>query len=182
MDIGSTIRTIRKRKNITIAAICEQTGLSQGFMSQLENNKTSPSIATLESIAHALNVPLAYLLLSKEERMHIVRREERRLTSGGGQPMEVYELGTTRNMRVVLVELPPGCSSSEVAVEHEGEEIHTIVEGRILVEYGVDQAELEAGDSFSWNAVVPHRVTNIGEDTARILISVYRELEGKWDV
>lgn len=75
MNIGSTIRTIRKRKNITIAQICEETGLSQGFMSQVETNKTSPSIATLESIAKALKVPLAYLSAAK-------RRNEWRLSGG----------------------------------------------------------------------------------------------------
>ena len=77
MDIGTAIRAIRRRKNITIARICEQTGLSQGFMSQVETNKTSPSIATLENIAAALDVPLAYLLLKKEERMKVTRKEER---------------------------------------------------------------------------------------------------------
>lgn len=66
MNIGSNIRTIRKRKHITIAQICETTGLSQGFMSQVETNKTSPSIATLSLIADALNVPLAYLLLKRK--------------------------------------------------------------------------------------------------------------------
>ncbi len=177
MEIGSMIRAIRKRKNITIAQICEQTGLSQGFMSQLENNKTSPSLATLESIATVLNVSLAHLLLSREERIHVVKKDERPLTSIGQQPMKVYELGITRNMRVTLVELPAGCSSSEKMIAHEGEEIHTVVQGRVRVEYGAEVSELEAGDSFSWNAVVPHRVTNIGEESATILISVYRERE-----
>ena len=76
MDIGSTIRAIRKRKKITIAQICEETGLSQGFMSQVETNKTSPSIATLDNIAKALNVPLPYLLMKKE-------RSNERCSEGG---------------------------------------------------------------------------------------------------
>ncbi len=177
MDIGSMIRAIRKRKNITIAQICEQTGLSQGFMSQLENNKTSPSLATLESIAAVLNVSLAHILLSREERINVVKKDERPLTSIGKQPMKVYELGITRHMRVTLVELPAGYASSDKMIAHEGEEIHTIVEGQLRVEYGSEVAELSAGDSFSWSAVVPHRVTNIGEDTAKVLISVYRERE-----
>lgn len=42
MNIGSAIREIRQRRGITIAQICEGTGLSKGFMSQVENNKTSP--------------------------------------------------------------------------------------------------------------------------------------------
>lgn len=74
MDIGATIRAIRKRKNITIAQICDTTGLSQGFMSQVETNKTSPSIATLENIAQALKVPLAYLLLKKKNACRLSAR------------------------------------------------------------------------------------------------------------
>ncbi len=66
MNIGSAIREIRQRRGITIAQICEGTGLSKGFMSQVENNKTSPSISTLETISNFLNVPLPYLLLEQK--------------------------------------------------------------------------------------------------------------------
>ena len=44
-------------------------------------------------------------------------------------------------------------------------------------EAGEDVETLEAGDSFTWNAIVPHEVTNIGEDPAVVLIAVSKELE-----
>ncbi|OAS21246.1 helix-turn-helix domain-containing protein [Paenibacillus oryzisoli] len=175
MDIGSTIRAIRKRKNITIAQICEETGLSQGFMSQVETNKTSPSIATLEHIAQALKVPLAYLLLKKEDRMHIVRKNERRTTTSGSEKLKVEHLSSTKNVRMMLVEFPPGASIGDVPHAHEGEEVHMVVSGRIYAEQGEDGAEFGEGDSFSWNACTPHVVRNIGEDTAIVLISIYTE-------
>lgn len=177
MDIGSTIRAIRKRKNITIAQICEETGLSQGFMSQVETNKTSPSITTLESIAKALKVPLAYLLLQKEERMHIVRKEERRITTSGTQKLKVSHLSYTKNVRMMLVEFPPGASTGEVPHAHEGEEVHVVIKGRIYAEQGEDAAEFGEGDSFSWNACTPHLVKNIGEEMAVVLISIYTETD-----
>lgn len=175
MDIGSTIRSIRKRKNITIAQICEKTGLSQGFMSQVETNKTSPSIATLEHIAGALDVPLAYLLLKKEERMQIVRKEERILTSSGPEQLRVFHLGSTQHMRMMIVEIPPGASTGEIPHAHEGEEIHLVLQGKIYAEQGEDRAIFEEGDSFSWNACTPHRVRNDGEQPALVLISVYHD-------
>lgn len=64
LDIGSKIRSIRNKK-ITIAQMCEGTGLSKGFISNVENNNTSPSINTLNTIAEFLKVPLPYLLLEK---------------------------------------------------------------------------------------------------------------------
>jgi transcriptional regulator with XRE-family HTH domain len=177
MDIGSTIRAIRKRKNITIAQICDETGLSQGFMSQVENNKTSPSISTLESIANALKVPLAYLLLKKEERMHIVRKNERTATTSGTDHLRVEHLSSTKNVRMMMVEFPPGASTGDVPHAHEGEEVHLVVKGRIYAEQGDDASEFGEGDSFSWNACTPHSVRNIGKEPAIVLISIYRETD-----
>jgi transcriptional regulator with XRE-family HTH domain len=175
MDIGSTIRAIRKRKNITISQICEATGLSQGFMSQVENNKTSPSIATLESITNALKVPLAYLLLRQEERMNIVRKDERKISNSGTERLKVEHLSSTKNVKMMLVEFPLGSSTGNEPHAHEGEEVHLVVKGRIYAEQGEDSAEFAEGDSFSWNACTPHWVKNISDETAIVLISVYTE-------
>ena len=182
MDIGSTIRAIRKRKNITIAQICDTTGLSQGFMSQVETNKTSPSISTLENIADALKVPLAYLLLKKEERMRIVRRDERTITTSGSAQLKVEHLSSTKNVRMMIVEFPPGAATGDTPHAHEGEEVHMVIKGRIYAEQGEDGAEFGEGDSFSWNACTPHLVKNIGEDTAIVLISSYTEHENGQDL
>lgn len=177
MDIGSNIRMIRKRKNITIAQICEETGLSQGFMSQIETNKTSPSITTLESIAEALKVPLAYLLLKKNERMSVVRKDERNVTTSGSELLKVEHLSATKNMRMMIVELPPGASTGPMPHAHEGEEVHVVLKGTIYAAQGEDSCEIHEGDSFSWNACTPHLVKNSSEETAIILISVYRETD-----
>jgi transcriptional regulator with XRE-family HTH domain len=182
MDIGSTIRAIRKRKNITIAQICEETGLSQGFMSQVETNKTSPSISTLESIAKTLKVPLAYLLLQKEDRMNIVRKSERPITTSGTEKLKVEHLSSSKNVRMMLVEFPPGASTGKVPHAHEGEEVHVVIKGKIYAEQGEDAAEFGEGDSFSWNACTPHLVKNIGEELALVLISVYTETEHNQDL
>lgn len=81
MDIGSKIRSIRNKKKITIAQMCEGTGLSKGFISNVENNNTSPSINTLNTIAEFLKVPLPYLLLEKKQHMRVVRKDARRTSS-----------------------------------------------------------------------------------------------------
>lgn len=182
MDIGSTIRAIRKRKNMTIAHICEATGLSQGFMSQVETNKTSPSIATLESIAKTLKVPLAYLLLQKEDRMNIVRKSERRITKSGTGDLKVEHLSSTKNVRMMLVEIPAGSSTGEAPHAHEGEEVHVVIKGTIYAEQGEDFAEFGEGDSFSWNACTPHLVKNIGDEPATVLITVYTDTEQQQDL
>jgi transcriptional regulator with XRE-family HTH domain len=174
LDIGSKIRAIRNRKKVTIAQMCEGTGLSKGFVSNVENNNTSPSINTLQTIANYLNVPLPYLLLEKKQHMRVVKKEERTYSSFNN--LKIEHMSSKGGLRLMSVEFPPGTSIGE-AHAHEGEECHLVLKGKVLAEQGEDSFILEEGDSFSWNASVPHTVKNIGEVTAVVLISVYSDTE-----
>lgn len=174
LDIGTKIRAIRNRKKITIAQMCEGTGLSKGFISNVENNNTSPSINTLNTIASFLGVPLPYLLLEKKHNMRIVRENSRRKSTFNG--LKIEHLTSKGGLRMMMVEFPPGTTIGEPH-SHEGEECHLILEGKILAEQGEDSVIVEAGDSFSWNASVPHYVKNVGDVKAVVLISIYSDTE-----
>jgi transcriptional regulator with XRE-family HTH domain len=62
------VRVLRQNQRITVKELSEQTGLSIGMLSKIENGVTSPSLTTLQSLAHALNVPLTALFRQFEER------------------------------------------------------------------------------------------------------------------
>jgi transcriptional regulator with XRE-family HTH domain len=174
MDIGSKIRAIRNRKKITIAQMCEGTGLSKGFISNVENNNTSPSISTLQTIANFLDVPLPYLLLEKKEHMKVVKKSERTYSSFNS--LKVEHISSKGGLKMMSVEFPPGACIGE-AHAHEGIESHLVLEGKVWAQQGEDTFTLEEGDSFSWNASVPHTVKNIGDSKAVVLISVYSDSE-----
>lgn len=174
LDIGSKIRAIRKRKKMTIAQMCEATGLSKGFISNVENNNTSPSISTLQTIASFLGVPLPYLLLEKKQHMRVVRKDARTYTSFHN--LKIEHLSSKSGLKMMIVEFPPGASIGEPNA-HEGEECHLVLEGRLLAEQGEDSIIVEEGDSFSWNASVPHYVKNIGDGKAVVLIAIYSDAE-----
>lgn len=175
MNIGAAIREIRKRKGITIAQICEGTGLSKGFMSQVENNKTSPSISTLETIANFLNVPLPYLLLEQKNRMKIVKKENRKHSMYGEDEQKIEHVAEQGGLRLSLVEIPIGFPKENKPNAHEGEECHLVLRGKLEVQHGEDIAIVEEGDSFSFSACVPHIVRNVGDESALLLISSYAE-------
>jgi len=179
MDIGSTIRAIRNRKKITIAQMSEGTGLSKGFISNMENNHTSPSINTLQTVAKFLEIPLPYLLLEKDQRMRVVRKNERTYTTHNKDNIKVEHLTSQGGLSLQNVEIPPGASTGIEPHTHEGEECHLVLKGKVLAEQGEDSFILEEGDSFSWNASVPHYVKNIGDDTAVILIAIYKGADDK---
>jgi len=172
LDIGTKIRAIRNRKKVTIAQMCEGTGLSKGFISNVENNNTSPSINTLNTIASFLGVPLSYLLLEKKQHMRVVRKDTRATSTFND--LKIEHLTSWGGLRMMIVEFPPGATIGEPHA-HEGEECHLVLEGKILAEQGEDSIIAEKGDSFSWNASVPHFVKNVGDEKAVVLISIYSD-------
>lgn len=174
MNIGSKIRAIRNRKKITIAQMCKETGLSKGFISNVENNNTSPSINTLQLIANFLHVPLPYLLLEKDEHMTVIRKNEREFTTSKDSNLKVEHLASRGGLSIRMVEFPPGASTGKKNA-HEGEECHLVLKGNILAEQGEESYIIGEGDTFSWCASVPHRVENIGNEIAAVLIAVYTE-------
>jgi transcriptional regulator with XRE-family HTH domain len=61
MDLGTTIKNIRKQKGQTqgeFAALC---GITQTYLSQIESNRKEPNLSTLKLISEQLNVPLPIL-------------------------------------------------------------------------------------------------------------------------
>ncbi|WP_338450347.1 cupin domain-containing protein [Niallia oryzisoli] len=176
MDIGSKIRAVRNRKKITIAQMCEGTGLSKGFISNVENNHTSPSINTLQTIANFLEIPLPYLLLEKQQHMHVVKKSER--TYSVYHDLKIEHIGYKDGLRMMIIEFPAGASMGTPNA-HEGKEIHLVLEGKVEAQQGEDVFILEEGDSFSWNACVPHFVKNVGDGKAVLLVTVYSETDSK---
>ena len=66
MQLGKKIRDLRLRRGLTVQQLGEATGLSKGFISQVENSRTSPSLATLQDLARALETSVAYLVVEEE--------------------------------------------------------------------------------------------------------------------
>jgi transcriptional regulator with XRE-family HTH domain len=170
MSLGNRIRQTRTQKGITLQELSERSGLSKGFICQLENDKASPSLQALERISTGLGVPIAFLFLSEEEKIHVVRANERQAYSVNGDGLSVEFLSARgRNLKMMMIELAPGAFTGGDNHAHEGEECHLVIEGTVRYVQAEESVVLKAGDSLHWNGYIPHRVENCGTTTARVL-------------
>ena len=84
MQLGKKIRDLRCRRGFTVHQLAVASGLSKGFISQVENDRTSPSLATLRDLARALDTSVAYLVIEDDQAPYVVREGERpRIHSNG---------------------------------------------------------------------------------------------------
>lgn len=173
MQLGRKIRDLRLRRGLTVQQLAEATGLSKGFVSQVENGRTSPSLATLHDLARSLETSVAFLVVEEDVVPYVVRRGERPNMSvhGNGARVEVLSAQPRRNLELLQAELPAG-HAGEKRQFHHGEEIVLCVEGRVKLSCGDHVVDLEAGDSCHFDGRVPHSIENSGDVPARVFIAL----------
>ena len=78
MNLGPLIRKNRKEKKLTLKEVSERAGVSEGFMSQVENNVKSPSVDTLMKICNAMGINAGDVLnqMGNQERLVVIRKKE----------------------------------------------------------------------------------------------------------
>jgi transcriptional regulator with XRE-family HTH domain len=174
MSLGEKIRTLRRRRGLTVQGLASACSLSKGFISQVENGRTSPSLNTLTEMAKALGVSPALLVANGGPGAHITRANGRNL---GGSSAE-HSASTMplcdrpgRSLDLFMVEIPPGSSLGGEPIDEPGEQAVHVLSGRVRVDYGQSQVDLGPGDTGHWEVLPGITVTNLGAEPARLLLA-----------
>lgn len=169
IKIGDKIRNLRLKNNLTQSELGNRCDLTKGFISQLESDQTSPSLSTLEDILRSLGTSFQEFF-SDEKKEKIVYKKEDVIIKDFGD-LRVFWLvsdAQKNEMEPVIIDLDAGMSTEEEA-PHEGEEFGYILNGSITLMIGGRACKVKKGESFYFQANMPHYLTNAGKTTAKIL-------------
>lgn len=176
--IGREIRSQRKQIGITVADLAENSHISVGMLSKIENGLTSPSLTTLQAISHALGIPISHLLRRfEEERMAVQVKSgeganaDRRGTRAGHQYQLLGYLGANDSGVTVEPYMITLTDDSDVfpTFQHDGIEHLFFLEGKVEYRHGDKVFLMEPGDSLFFDADAPHGPVRLLELPARYL-------------
>ena len=167
--IGAQIRRWRAKRGLTLATVSERSGLNVGYLSQLENDKASPSLACLSALGEALDVPIAWFFIGEVPPPKVVRAADRPFEQLAGLGrIELVDGGESRDVSIVEGVAPAGGRAG--VHSHSGDEHHLILAGRWRMSQGDHVVELDPGDYLRWDGTIPHDAEVIGPDEGRVLI------------
>ncbi len=172
--LGERIRLQRLEKRLSLKELAEETGLSTGFISQVERDLAEPSIASLRKISEALDVALFHFFIDEEREERVVRKNGRQKIRFPESEV-TYELCSpdlNRQMETFMGILEPGSATSETPVGHQGEEVIHILEGEMYIRIGNEEYTLEEGDTIYYYATIPHQIINKSTHVMRFLSTV----------
>jgi transcriptional regulator with XRE-family HTH domain len=167
--VGAQIKRWRGERGLTLAAVAERSGLNVGYLSQIENDKASPSLSCLAAVGDALDVPIAWFFMGEVPAPKVVRaggRPERE--HEGLSRIELVDGGESRDLAIVEAVAPSGGRAGLHA--HAGDEHHLILSGQWRMSQGEHVVELGPGDYIRWDATIPHDAEVVGSDEGHMLI------------
>lgn len=181
-DIGRRIRTVRNSKGITLTALAQATGLSEGFISKLERGQTSSSLANIISIAGALNIDTFELFAdavpsakaTEIEVHHRASDSAFSLVEGTGYKYRLLAGAQPLDTMEVFHLVFPEENAMKTLVSHPGQEHCFVLSGEIRFIVGKESHHLRAGDGIYINSGLPHRAENVGLGEAHVLMTVVR--------
>jgi len=166
--VGRQVRRWRTDRGLTLARLAQATGLNIGYLSQIENDKASPSLTCLSSLATALDVPIAWFLVDEMAKPEVVRAADRRWREvPDGRASRVDARGSS-DISIVEAQSQPGVSSGMHT--HSGDEHHLVLSGRFRMTQGDHVVELGPGDYLRWDGLIPHDAETIGNEPGSLLI------------
>ena len=169
--LGEHVRNIRKKRGITLKELAEKTGLSIGYISQIERDLTDPSLSTLRKLSAALDIP-TYLFMGGESSTSLTTRQADMLILSQPNSNVRYHLLTPMpngnfvpQSLVIRFELEPHCKDGDLPVIHPSEEILLLEQGQLDVLVESETTRLNAGDTTVVQSNLPHIVSNPGDTT-----------------
>lgn len=170
MQIGERVRRLRMEHNLTQEELANRSELTKGYISQIERDLSSPSIATLLDILEALGTTIAEFFNEvKQEKIAFCHDDWFEKTDATRSIQWIIPNAQKNDMEPILLTLQP-LASSPIEDPHHGEEFGYVLQGAALLHLGSQKHRINQGNSFYFRANDRHYITNAStQDIAKIL-------------
>jgi transcriptional regulator with XRE-family HTH domain len=165
VELGRWLRLLRRRKGLSLAAVAEQSGLSQSFLSQMERGLVQPSLRSVNRVASARGTTAAAVFaLQTSTPVSLVR-------AGEGEIFREGRVLVRGNRALHPLEIRGAPTEFGDYFEHPGEEMLYVIAGRVEAEIGRSaRYVLGAGDALYYGSLVGHRWRNMDDGPIHVLL------------
>jgi transcriptional regulator with XRE-family HTH domain len=172
LNIGSRLKAAREKAGLSQRTLARRSGVSNGTISLIEQNKTSPSVASLKRLLDTVSMSLVEFFddESLADEKYFFRAEE--LTEYGSGKVFFNQVGANvpgRQLQILRERYLPKGDTGKSMLSHAGEEGGIILSGQIEITVGDQVAVLSEGDAYYFDSNIPHRFRNRGSDECEVI-------------
>ena len=162
-SLGDKLRDLRRSRQLTLQQVAERAGYTAGYVSQIEHDKASPSIASLKKIASVLGARIVDFFLDEDDNESVVLEPSQwvgvSLERWKADIRQMVRTVKHRRMQPFYTVIQPGGGTSE-DYSHNGEEFGLVLQGELTLQVGSETYQVRKGSSFYYSSTLPHAWTN----------------------
>ena len=172
--VGKKIKQVRTQKKITLDAMANDTGFSIDYLKQIEAGRKIPPVGTLLQIARSLEIDSTFFLREQSTPAGTRDRVKAYTKRTDNYAYTTLTPGAeNKHLKAFKVAVEPKGEHEGVGYQHEGEEFVYILKGAMEITVGDHVNTLAAGDSLHFNSGIRHRMRNISDEQAEMLVVIY---------
>ena len=172
MDVGSRLKAARKRCGLSQRELARLSGVNNGTISLIEQNKISPSVSSLKRLLDTVSVSLGEFFGDDDAPSGKCFFRAEDLTEYGSGGVVFRQVGATvpdRRLQILHERYMPQSDTGDGMLGHPGEEGGIVLKGQIEITVGANTQVLTAGDAYYFDSSIPHRFRNVGEEECEIV-------------
>jgi len=172
VDVGSRLRLARDQAGLSQRELARRTGVTNGTISMIEQNKISPSVASLKKILDGISMSLTDFFALDSQPINKVFFGPDELVQISNGLLDFSRVGNRPDARLQMMRerYSPGADTGRAMYSHEGEEAGFVITGEVEITVGDVCQVLGPGESYYFDSRTPHRFRNIGDEDC-VLIS-----------
>lgn len=159
--LGASLRSLRKSRRITLQSLSQQTGLSIGYLSNLERNLSSPTLDNMQKICEVLGTSIGDLLQRSTEQSVVVRREDRAVSNDPELQIDIERIDFGGDSPLLeWITIQPSSGFNGLFWRHEFDEMGLIISGQLRASIDDSEYQLRPGDAVMVKAHSKHALFN----------------------
>ena len=172
VPVGKKIRRERVKKKMSLDRVANETGFSIDYLKEVEAGKVIPPVGALLQLSRALEIDSGFFLREQESSLesrikaYTMRTENYAYTT-------LTPGAENKHLKAFKVTIETMQDHKGVGYQHEGEEFIYVLAGKIELTVGDHVNTLNEGESLHFNSGIRHKLRNIGEEKAELLVVIY---------
>ncbi len=173
-SFGAKMKQLRELRKISFEQLSDKTALSQRYLKDIEEGIAIPPVSSVIQIAKALAIDSGSFLSAEEKEASEKKRRE-----SFYKRTQAYSYKTltpdaeTKHMKAFLVTIDPKQDHKMVEYKHPGEEFLYVLKGHVEVMVGETRSLLKKGETLHFNSGTTHKLRNLSEEEAKLLVVIY---------
>ena len=166
------IVAVRESNALSQCELARRAGVTNATISLIENNKTSPSVASLKKVLDGIPLSLAEFFAMESERREPIFFSANEFTELAGGKLSFRQVGGNlagRRLQILHERYAPGADTGKAMYQHEAEEGGVIISGSVEITVGSERRVLGPGEGYYFDSSVPHRFRNVGKEDCVII-------------